>query len=224
MKITILGSCRQHSIKDIAHLTSISEDISYPHYTKEILQMISFCKYGDLTPSETLYTFRTPILTKNPIVFNESLMTEFNTTDLYVIEISSKKSYTYDNKYLHHIALEDEYDIPIKNEISIRIQTKDEIEEDVIKINEILEGKIIIVSHLVTLDSGDRYLLRSWLKEICNKHNIVFIDPIEELKKKCTNIDDLFVKEDILAHYNQDGHNEIKQIYSEFISQFVSKK
>ena len=83
---------------------------------------------------------------------------------------------------------------------------------------------MIIVSHLVTLDSGDRYLLRSWLKDICNKHNIVFIDPIEELKKKCTNIDDLFVKEDILAHYNQDGHNEIKQIYSEFISQFVSKK
>jgi hypothetical protein len=179
MKITVLGSCRQYSLKKYFNITNIQEEISYPHYSKEILQVINFCKFGNLTPDETLYTFRTPILTNTPIIHNEELKNFFDSSDLYVIEIASKISYKYDNKYVHHIASEDKYNTSIKNNIIKYIQTKDEIEEDILKIKELLNKPIIIISHLVTHDSGDRYLLKCWLEEICYKYNILFIDPVK---------------------------------------------
>ena len=40
MRITVLGSCRQHSLQNKYSLTSIQEELSYPHYTKEILEVI----------------------------------------------------------------------------------------------------------------------------------------------------------------------------------------
>lgn len=49
MKITVLGSCRQYSLREDYSVTNIQEDISYPHYTKEILQVINFCKFGNLS-------------------------------------------------------------------------------------------------------------------------------------------------------------------------------
>ena len=172
MKITILGSCRQYSLREDYSVTNIQEDISYPHYTKEILQVINFCKFGNLSEEETLYTFRTAILNNKPISFTEELKNEFNSSDVYVIEISSKIKYQYNDKYLHHISVEDKYNVSIKNEIFVSIQTKEEIERDIIQIKELLNKPIIIVSHLVTRDYGERYLLKMWLEEICLKYNI----------------------------------------------------
>ena len=42
--VTIFGSCRQYSIKEIYKCTDIQEEISYPHYTKEVLQIIDYLK------------------------------------------------------------------------------------------------------------------------------------------------------------------------------------
>ena len=42
----------------------------YIYIIKEILQVINFCKYGNLTYYEKLYTFRTPILNKNLLIMN----------------------------------------------------------------------------------------------------------------------------------------------------------
>ena len=42
--ITILGSCRQESLYKNYNITSIQKNISYPHYTKEIIQAIEYCK------------------------------------------------------------------------------------------------------------------------------------------------------------------------------------
>ena len=120
MKITILGSCRQGYITNNYSCTTIQEYVSYPHYTKEIIQVINFCKYGNLSPEETLYTFRTPILNKTSIRFDENLKNEFENSDLYILEIASKIVYEYDNKFVHHIATEDQYNTSIKNKINIR--------------------------------------------------------------------------------------------------------
>ena len=48
MKITILGSCIQHSLKNKYNITDIQEKLSYPHYTKEILEVIKYCKYNHI--------------------------------------------------------------------------------------------------------------------------------------------------------------------------------
>lgn len=222
MKITVLGSCRQYSLRNIYNVTSIQEDISYPHYTKEILEVINFCKFGNLSPEETLYTFRTPILNNFPIYFNEKIKNEFETSDIFILEIASKKKYKYNNRYVHHIATENLYNQlindNIKNNIEIIDQNKDEIEEDIIKIKELLNKPLIIISHLVTKNIGERYNLKSWLEEICNKHSIIFIDPIKELESNGYNIETLFKKEDILTHYNDDGHLKILEIYKGYIN------
>ena len=56
-----------------------------------------------------------------------------------------------------------------------------------------------------------------WLEEICKKYNILFLDPIKELKKNNANIDNLFLKEKSLNHYNELGHKKIKEIYNNFL-------
>ena len=183
MRITVLGSCRQHSLQNKYSLTSIQEELSYPHYTKEILEVIKYCKYNHIDLHETINIFRTPILTQmfpNQAKLNQ----EFHTTDLFILEISSKKKYIYKDKYLHHIATEAKYNIPIKNEIIIEKQTKDEIEQDILQIKEELNKPFIIVSHIITQNSGDRYDLGCWLEEICIRHNIPFINPVKEIIKR----------------------------------------
>lgn len=218
MKITTLGSCRQHSIIKHYNLTSIQETISYPHYSKEVLQLIKFCKYGNLTPEETTISFRTPIINHEPYIFNSHLCDEFNTSDVYVIEIASKIKYQYKHLYLHHIATNAEYNVPIRNEIVESIQTKNEIETDILEMKYLLGEKIIIVCHLVTRDNGERYILKCWLEDICNRHHILFIDPVNELMKKYNTLNGFFEPEAVLAHYTPAGHNAIGEIYKEFIS------
>ena len=198
-------------------ITSVQENISYAHYTKEILQVIYYCKYGNVNPEETIHVFRSPILHKTPIIYNTHLLHEFNTTDLFLIEISSKKSYRYNDKYLHGIAAEEQYNVPIRNDIIQSIQTKEEVEEDILKMNELLNGKIIIVCHLVTSEEGERFVLKGWLEDICKRHSILFIDPISALKKEYNDLEPFFVKEDKLSHYTELGNAAIGKIYKDFI-------
>jgi hypothetical protein len=221
MKITILGSCRQGSIPNNYSCTNIHEEISYPHYTKEMIQMIHFCKFGNLSPEETLFTFRTPILDKKPLYFNEDLKNEFENSDIYILEIASKIIYEYNNIYVHHIAEENEYNTTIKNKINKRYQDKNEIEEDILYIKNILNKPIIIISHMVTKEEGERYKLKFWLEEICLKYNILFIDPVKELKERGYDFDKIFKKEDVLSHYTEDGHNAIIKIYNDYINKLI---
>ena len=68
-KITILGSCRQDSLYKKYNITSIKNGLSYPHYSKEVLQVIKYCINDDLKPEETMI-FRTPILRNSPYKTN----------------------------------------------------------------------------------------------------------------------------------------------------------
>jgi hypothetical protein len=216
MKITILGSCRQHSLNNKYHTTNIQEDLSFPHYSKEILEVIKYCKYNHISPDETINIFRTPILNKKAPDFAK-LNDEFKSTDLFVLEVASKTKYRYNAYFVHHIATEDRYNVPIKNDIKIETQTKEEIEDDILQIKNELNRPFIVVSHLVTRDKGERYNLACWLEEICLKHNIPFINPVKEFNKKNMDVNNLFINEEILAHYNDTGHLEILKIYSECI-------
>ena len=135
MNITILGSCRQESLYDKYNVNRIRNDISYTHSTKEMLEVIKFCKYGNVSPEETLYTFRTPILNKQSIVPDEYKY-EFEKTDIFILEIASRKTYEYNNRYLHHIVYDDDRYVnnDIKDKIRINKQTDEEVEEDIIQI------------------------------------------------------------------------------------------
>lgn len=219
MKLTILGSCRQDSLK-YNYPCSIVDKISYPHYSKEVLEVIKFCKFGNLHPEQTLCLFRTPILTKRPLEHNIYIKNDFESSDLFIIEIASKIAYEYQGHYAHHIATEEQYGLPIRNDIRERIQTKDEIEKDILEIRDLLKKPMILVSHLVTYPRGERYLLAEWLEDICRRHNIPFIHPVKEFQKRNIPLDGLFENESVLAHYTDKGHAMVYMIYKEYIDRF----
>ena len=223
MKITILGSCRQHSLNNRYDVTAIQEELSYPHYSKEILEVIKYCKYNHICPDETVNVFRTPMLNKIPVDFAK-YNTAFISTDLFILELASKIRYRYNDYFVHHIVTEEQYNVAIRGDVVVEMQTKEEIEDDILQIKKELNRPFIIVSHLVTRDKGERYNLACWLEEICLKHTIPFINPVKELTKRNVDVEGLFVKEDVLAHYNETGHSEILKIYSEFIDNILASR
>jgi hypothetical protein len=217
MKITILGSCRLFSVSDVYTCSTVHGNISYPHYSKDVLELIKFCKYGHLTKDQTLFTFMWPIINKKPVIFDEKLKTDFETSDIFLVEIASKIAYQYGDIYVHHTAVQSEYKIEIKDEIIQRKQDKDEIEKDLLDIKKELNGKLIVVCHVVTYEHGERYILSQWLEELCVKHNILFINPIRELKLIGCDIDKAFKKEPVISHYTEYGHEMIKTVYDKYI-------
>jgi hypothetical protein len=226
MKITIFGSCRQDSLysNEKYEITKIQNDISFPHYTKEILELIKFIKYNTMKPEETVNTFRSPILTKIPI-YSENYKDELLNTDVFIIEIASKISYLYNNRYVHHILYDDSKNFTnedIKQNIIKRIEDDKEIENDILEIvKELNTKKIIIIGHIVTYEHGERYKLLKLLEEICKKYNILFINPVKELTKREYDIYELTVKERVISHYNEKGHKIISSIYDEYINSII---
>tara|TARA_Y100000389_G_scaffold90956_1_gene87553 strand:- start:7069 stop:7713 length:645 start_codon:yes stop_codon:yes gene_type:complete len=205
----------------------IQIDITYPHYTKEILQLIKYCKYGEsiVTQNETNYTFRTPILHDKELTYSDKFKNELEKMDVCLIEIASKKVYKYNHLYVHHIAHDQHYKAcsGMKKDIVVYDQKKEEIESDILEIKkELCDKQIIIVCHQVTRNYGERYKLSIWLEEICNKYNIPFINPVKEMKKDFLLLDDdipsLFSnKEKNYNHLSEKGINMMRQIYNRFI-------
>ena len=216
--ITILGSCRQESLCSCNkyNITSIKEDLSYPHYTKEILQVLNYCMFDNLIPQETII-FRSPAIKKEIIQINPFL-NDIKNSDIIFIEIASRKYYKYKNLYTHHILYDaPEYNI-LKDEIEFGNLTDNEIIEDLNKIIYLLKDKkIIIVGHLVTRKNGIRYELLNLIKNYCSQNNVPFIDPVTELLKKTLPLNDLISTDN--QHYTEKGHKEILTIYTNFIDE-----
>jgi hypothetical protein len=198
-------------------VTSIRNDLTYPHYSKEIIQAIEFCKGISNIPLDmTQHAFRSGILGKHQIGYSR-FYNEFNSTELFVIEIASRISYTYKGLYVHHILTEPQYGFNDMHNIVQRDLSDDEIEEDVLKMRDLLyPKKMMIVGHIYTRTTGKRYELVKLLERICVKHNIPFFDPVLQLNGKDS--EKLYVKEGLLAHYTPYGHSEIGQKYTDFIN------
>lgn len=215
--ILVLGSCRQDSLNELYNVSKIKENISYPHYTKEIIQLLDYCLYNNISEEDTQYTFRTPILYRTKLKWDIQFQNDIKTCDVAIIEIASFKCYKYQDRFVHHILYDHSHFNKNKNDIELYDSTDKDIENDIIYIKNTLNKPIIIVGHLVTKNSGKRYELLKLLENICNKHNISFLNPVKELSKTYNNLDTLFVKHEILSHYTTLGHNAILKIYKHFI-------
>ena len=93
--------------------------------------------------------------------------------------------------------------------------TDTEIINDIKEIITLIKKPIIIVGHIVTIQTGKRYELSKLISNTCKELNIPFIDPVEEIIKRGHNILDL-VNPD-LKHYNDLGHRVILDIYDNYI-------
>jgi hypothetical protein len=109
MNITVFGSCRQDSLYKNFNVTNIKNNLTYPHYSKEIVQAIEFCKnISSIPPELTQYLFRSGILEKR-LKYSCDFKNTFDTTDLFVVEIASRIAYDYKGFYAHHILSEEKY-------------------------------------------------------------------------------------------------------------------
>ena len=226
--ITILGSDRQEPIKEYLTLSSIQDNLNYPHYTKEILQEIRYLKYKNIPNEFTKYCFRNGLLSNCEKEISDSeynnLKKEFDKTTFFLIEIGSRISYKWNNLYMHHIAEEEKYGFYDRNNIIKEELTDEEIEDDIIQIkNELYPKPFIIISHFSTYETGKRYELIQLLKKICEKLSIPFLNQSDVVKEHGINI---LVDEPVLAHYNEEGSkiignilfNKIKEVNQDNVS------
>ncbi len=229
----IIGCCRQNFIDN--KYNYINNNIGNFHSTKEIITLLEYMISNNIINDDTKYVFQKPMFSKKNLEYSNEFKSYINNTKIFLIEISSMKTYKYKNLYVHHVL----YDTPdilgfskdIKEKIIKKEQEFDEIEKDIIKIKNILKDKkIIIVTHIkppkdilfknnrYNCDSiNKRFKLIEYLKNICSKLNISCIDPVDEISKKGYNICELVKKNDNYLHYNFLGEKIMREIYKEYI-------
>lgn len=226
MIITILGSCRQQPLSKYFKTTNIQNGVTFPHYTKEILQAAEFCKGVLSMPLDvTQKVFRLGLLTKNTINSSD-FINDFNNTDIFVVEITSRQSYEYEGYYAHWIAYEENEaygycNIPDKEKIIKSELSDQEIENDIIKLKNVLSPKkLLIVPHIYTRKEGKRYDLVKLVESICQKYDLPFLDVSVELEKK-QHISDVYCKEQKLAHFTDYGYHLVADIYRDKINSML---
>ncbi len=225
MSITLFGTCRLNSIPNHNNLNNL---LNYTHSTKEVIQLINFLK-GDLNIPEPFnkLCFRTGICENRPIEYSEEYSKLFADTDIFIIEICSAKTYIYKNYYLHHLCVDKRFSsynmttsIDVLLNHTVKKQSDEEIETDILEIQRLLfPKKIIIVSHYNCIYNGayikDRANLINLLESITKKYNIPFVNPTKVLEKYTQN---QVLTED-LGHYTELGLQE----FSKYIFQYIQE-
>jgi hypothetical protein len=220
--ISLFGSCRLEEIDKITKTSDIKNEISYTHSTKEVLQLINYLINNNLTNEEISKTFRTGIIKNKLNNSFEYYNKQFKNSDIFFIEITSKKIYKYNNNYVHHILYDDVNYNKDKNDILFYKQDDNEIIEDINNIVKLLNNKVIFVGHILddNDNSSERFLLNNLVKKICLFNNILFIDPRREFYKLNFKTSDLVKKENITSHYNEKGLKVINNIYNIYINNY----
>lgn len=217
MKLTIFGCCRQDSLYKFYDVSSIKNNLTYPHYSSEALQAMRFCA-GEIDQKiiTTNFIFRNLVISSKKINY-EKLQREFLQTDLFAIEIASRKYYKYNNSYLHHICEEPKYGCKFFNKVEVSDLTDQQIENDILSMKDLVKSrKIFIITHFYTRVTGKRYELAFTLKKIGANHGIPVFDPVEAVGG-IENIIPLLVDEPVYTHYNASGHKAIGELYRAFI-------
>lgn len=215
-RVTVLGCCRQESINSIGFIscTDLHQRITYPHYAKEVIEMIKFCQDGHIPPEESRFVFRTAILSGQAVESDQYVREMFGNTDIFVVEIASKLEYRYKNCYVHHVAIDPDFNVPltVRGEITVQKQSYESLEGDILAIRALLAPKrFFLVTHYSSYDRGERYQLVQWLEEIGRVHNIRVLNPKKRLKGY--QADALFEREKVLTHYSKLGHKLIRNVY-----------
>jgi len=224
MSITLFGTCRLNNIPGHNNLNNL---INYTHTTKEVIQLIKWLKHKLYIPSPyNKLCFRTGICEDKNIEFCNTYKEKYKSTKLFIMEICSNKKYIHNKFLLHHLCVDKNHplhNITTPQEVldnhTIDLQSDEEIEKDILRIQKILYPKnLIVVSHFNAKLNGEyidsRNKLIKSLHTICAKYNIHFIDP--------TNILCHFLQSDIIAddlrHYTLFGN----EVFTKYINNYIS--
>jgi hypothetical protein len=209
MTVALLGSCRQNAARAVVHCVDLHDYITYPHYSREIIQALKYCK-GDNTIPE--WCFRSWMLTKT--LDAALIRAAYASSSTVMVEIASRIQYTCRGYFVHHIATEEQYGFPYKNEILTSDMKDDEIEQDIIDMRALVYPKrLVVCTHVTTKKCGRRYELACVIKRICNSLKIPCIVPADELGEDTS----LYLPEAVTAHYSRKGEEMIAQVYKRYL-------
>lgn len=180
--------------------------IHHTHNTKEFIQFIKYVK-GDLEIPSHLQSkvFRSQYLTSRnnqPLIDIDRgrLLQEYTHSDTVIVEICSVKIYELDGFYLHHLAV-DGGDGAAKSERhqgNFRIQSDQELHDDLKVIKQIIHDKrLIVATHINPRKFPKRSLLINTLSRYCQDLKIDFYDASKIIGAKD-------VKD--VNHLNEEGH------------------
>ena len=210
--ITIFGSCRQDSLYSHFKVTKIRDGLTYPHFSKEVLQAIKYCKNVEPDIKIQDWIFRNSAIGKK-ILDRKQLAREFKRTDIFVVEIASLIEYKYQDLFLHH-EIYDSYESTIQKnikfsppraDIEVREQTLEELKTDLQEIVKLLgKNRLVFATHFSTRSSGKRTELIDALTAFCWVNDIQVFNPTEMLEFYTE--DQLFEKETVLSHFTPFGH------------------
>ena len=223
MSITLFGTCRINYISNQNNLNNLT---TYPHSTKEVMQLIKFLK-GELiipVPYNKL-CFSHSVCVNRFLNYDDTYNKLFLDTDIFIIEICSRKKYIHNNFYLSNLCVDKRFinfniNTPdeILNNYIIEKQSDMEIENDILEIKKMLyPKKIIIVSHYNSKLNGEyinsRNNLINLLDSICKKYDIIFINPTCIL----SNYSQEEVMSSDLGHYTKFGLDEFTNYLNNFL-------
>lgn len=209
LTVTVFGSCRQDSISRNFQMTPIRDGLTYPHYTKEIIQAIVYCKSGGLKGPNDHRVFRNHLLNIKASSA-KTLKKAFDSTNVFVVEIASRLEYRKNGDYYHHIAV-DQID-----EIEVRQQPLNELREDMQTIVNLLHPKTVIFStHYATKESGKRYELIQEIIKNCKELGLSYVNPSD--MNEVWNHELIHEEEDIISHFSEFGHQIMADRYREAI-------
>lgn len=216
MKITIFGCCRQDPLYNIYDITPIRNKLTYTHYGQEILQAIKFCKRQGRESIKNRFMFRSLILNPDKNIKCD-FKKHFDNTDLFVVELASRKSHFFKECWLHEAYRDPVYSFETPDDVSVRDATADEITafiKDIVK--ELRPKKVMFVTHVYTAECQNRKILSSEIKHACAGLNVPVFDPVEQFGGQDI-IKNYLVPEKVIAHYTDEGSKLLQTYYEKFI-------
>lgn len=224
IKVSVFGSCRQDSIYKIFNVTNLRDGLTYPHYTKEIIQAIIYVKSGGNTSPRNRLAFRN-LQIGVPLDSTYKLRKQFDKTDIFIVEIASRISYESGGDYLHHVLYDDidlRKKLKFETQMTKRVQSDREISEDMRDIVKLLEPKpVIFVTHFCSRDTGSRSDLRKLIISEAAKINCKSFDPSELLRNY--SLDELVIDEPVISHFSEFGHRVLAGRYQLLILDELSR-
>lgn len=222
--VTAFGSCR---VTYVENNTKLSDMITYTHTTKEVIQLIHYIK-GNLMlqPPYNKICFRAGILRGNPVQWNPIFRNLYERTDVFVVEVCSKKKYMHGGLCLHDLSVDKRFPdfnkgtpANILEEYKLVEQTDEEIRQDLLYLKELVAPKkLVVVSHYNAKLNGEylpsRNALVQLLKGVCSEKAIPFFDPTQALSEFPQ---DMVISAD-LSHYTQLGMNEMTNALNKIIN------
>lgn len=210
--VTVFGSDR---VSYVANNTKLSDIITYTYTTREVIQLIYFIKgHLCLRPPYDKICFRNGILRGAPVSWNPVYRYLYEQTDVFVVEVSSRKKYMHGGLCLHDLSVDARFPnfnkgtpANILEEFRVEQQTDEEIRQDLLELKATLAPrKMVVISHYNAKLNGEylasRNALIQLLKGVCADNAIPFLDPtLSEFSQETVISPDL-------SHYTQFGMNE----------------